>query len=201
MGFTELIQSYDIYMLDVIHKIFVNGGTNAFWKIVTLFGDDGIFWIALGLLLVVFRRTRKDGTAMLIAIVTGFIVGNMVLKNAVGRIRPYDVNLLVPVVVEHLSDYSFPSGHTMASLGAALALFYREKKAGIPAVVLAVLIMVSRLHLYVHYPSDVLGGLIVGTIAGVIATLISEHVIPKRFFTADFIRKRKKGAHEQTATE
>ena len=174
MGFVELVQSYDIYVLDLIHRIFVNSATNTFWKIITMFGDEGIFWLALGLLLVVFRRTRKDGTAMLIAIAGGFIVGNLVLKNAVGRIRPYDVNLLVPVVVEHLSDYSFPSGHTMASLGAALALFYREKKFGIPAIVLAVLIMISRLHLYVHYPSDVLGGAIIALFSSLAGFLISE---------------------------
>jgi len=174
MGFLELIQSYDIFILDVIHKAFVNDATNAFWKIITMFGDAGIFWLALSLLLVVFRRTRKDGTAMLFAVMIGFIVGNMVLKNAVGRIRPYDVNLLVPIAVEHLSDYSFPSGHTMASLGAAIALFYREKKYGIPALVLAVLVAISRLHLYVHYPSDVLGGVIIALCSSLLGFIISE---------------------------
>jgi len=74
--------------------------------------------------------------------------------------------------VPPLSDFSFPSGHTIASFEAASVLMIRNKKLGIPALVLAIIIAFSRLYLFVHYPSDVLTGLILGTLFGVIAVLI-----------------------------
>ena len=92
---------------------------------------------------------------------------NVLLKNLVARTRPYDVNTGIQLLVAKLRDYSFPSGHTAASFASATALYFAgEKKLWKPALVLACLIAVSRLYLYVHYPTDVLGGVVIGIIAG-----------------------------------
>ena len=72
------------------------------------------------------------------------------------------------------TDYSFPSGHTAASFAAVTALFFAKEKYRYPALVLAVLIAFSRLYLYVHYPTDILGGILVGILCGVIAYLITR---------------------------
>ena len=92
-----------------------------------------------------------------VAMACGFLIGNIGLKNIVARIRPYDM-VEVEVLVKHLSDFSFPSGHTLVSFNAAIALHHYHRKWGVAALVLATVIALSRLYLFVHYPTDVLAG-------------------------------------------
>ena len=102
------------------------------------------------------------------------------MKNLVGRIRPFDVNTSIQLLVARPHDYSFPSGHTAASFTAAMALYLAgENKMWKPALVLAVLIAFSRLYLYVHYPTDILGGIITGCIAAYIGYRLEEGVLPR----------------------
>lgn len=180
MNYFDAIQSFDIEILDRLGDVCRNSFGDGFWKVVTLLGDKGIFWIALAAVLLLFRRTRKGGLAVGIAILTGFLVGNLVLKNWIARIRPYDVNTWYMLTVKRLSDFSFPSGHTMASLGGSLALFYVNKKYGTPAVIMAVMIMFSRLYLYVHYPSDILGGIVIALFTSLFGFVAAE-LIMQRF--------------------
>ena len=81
--------------------------------------------------------------------------------------------------MERLHDYSFPSGHTIASFEAATVLLKNSKKMGIPAMILAVLIAMSRLYLYVHYPTDVLFSVILGTLFGLLGNALACKVAPK----------------------
>ena len=136
--------------------------------IVTLFGEGGIFWIAWAVLMLVFPKTRKTGIAMAIALVMGVLICNVTLKPLIGRPRPYDYQLehfgvTIKLLIDAQHDYSFPSGHTIASFEAAVALLLNDKRMGIPAMVIAVLVTFSRLYLYVHYPTDVIFSIIVGT--------------------------------------
>ncbi|MBR0159290.1 MAG: phosphatase PAP2 family protein [Clostridia bacterium] len=179
MNFVDLMQSFDLTVLDRLQTLEPGSAAERIWKFITLFAESGIFWIVLSVVLLLFRRTRRWGLAMGIALTLGLIVGNMVLKNAVARIRPYDVNVYYPLIIERLTDYSFPSGHTMGALGPALAIFWYNKKAGIPAVIFAALISISRLHLYAHYPSDVLGGAAVALFTSLAGWLLSELIMNK----------------------
>ena len=117
---------------------------------------------------------------MALALLTGLLVCNVVMKPLFARMRPYDYQLLfhdrvIPLLIEAEKDFSFPSGHTIASFEAATALFLRHKKLGIPALILAGLIAFSRLYLYVHYPTDVLTSVILGIgIAFLSAKLVDE---------------------------
>ena len=117
----------------------------------------GEFWILLALVLLCFKKTRKAGVAMGVAMACGFLIGNIGLKNIIARIRPYDM-VEVEVLVKHLSDFSFPSGHTLVSFNAAIALHHYHRKWGVAALVLATVIALSRLYLFVHYPTDVVAG-------------------------------------------
>lgn len=104
---------------------------------------------------------------MVAALVVDVLLCNIVLKNLVARTRPYDVNTGVHLLVAKLHDYSFPSGHTAASFASVTTLYLAgEKKLWKFALVLACLIAISRLYLYVHYPTDVLGGILFGVISG-----------------------------------
>jgi len=137
------------------------------WVFITRLGDAGIIWIVLSIVLLLIPKTRKSGVVMVAALVVDVILCNIVLKNLVARTRPYDVNTGVHLLVAKLHDYSFPSGHTAASFASVTALYLAgEKKLWKFALVLACLIAISRLYLYVHYPTDVLGGILFGVISG-----------------------------------
>lgn len=134
---------------------------------ITRLGDAGIIWIVLSIVLLLIPKTRKSGAVMVAALVVDVLLCNIVLKNLVARTRPYDVNTGVHLLVAKLHDYSFPSGHTVASFASVTALYLAgEKKLWKFALVLACLIAISRLYLYVHYPTDVLGGILFGVISG-----------------------------------
>lgn len=138
-----------------------------FMTSVTKLGNAGIFWIILTVLFLLIPKMRKTGVVMAAALIIDLLLCNVLLKNLVARTRPYDVNTGIQLLVAKLRDYSFPSGHTAASFASAVALYFAgEKKLWKPALVLACLIAVSRLYLYVHYPTDVLGGVVIGIIAG-----------------------------------
>ena len=138
-----------------------------FMTSVTKLGNAGIFWIILTVLFLLIPKMRKTGVVMAAALIIDLLLCKVLLKNFVARTRPYDVNTGIQLLVAKLRDYSFPSGHTAASFASATALYFAgEKKLWKPALVLACLIAVSRLYLYVHYPTDVLGGVVIGIIAG-----------------------------------
>ena len=138
-----------------------------FMTSVTKLGNAGIFWIILTVLFLLIPKMRKTGVVMAAALIIDLLLCNVLLKNLVARTRPYDVITGIQLLVAKLRDYSFPSGHTAASFASAAALYFvGEKKLWKPALVLACLIAVSRLYLYVHYPTDVLGGVVIGIIAG-----------------------------------
>ena len=162
-----LAEHFDLPILEWIAQTLRCGFLDKVMPIITLFGDDGIFWIACSVVLMLIPKCRKAGFSMGLALLMGLIVCNITLKPLVGRIRPYDYQLehfgnKIPLLVESMHDFSFPSGHTIASFEAATALLIHNKKLGTPAMILAVLIAFSRLYLYVHYPTDVLASVVLG---------------------------------------
>lgn len=134
-------------------------------KFITHLGDQGKIWIALAVLCLFFTGTRKAGILTGISLLSSLLVNNMLLKNLVGRTRPYEVIAGLERIIEKQGGLSFPSGHTASSFAAAVVLYLMcPKKIGVPALVLAILIGVSRLYLGVHYPTDVIAGAVSGTL-------------------------------------
>lgn len=122
----------------------------------------GEIWILLAAVLLCIPKTRRAGLTMGLTLLLGFLIGNVGLKNIVARVRPYDVATEVTLLVERLHDFAFPSGHTLASFGAATALTLFHRRWGAAALVLAGAIGFSRLYLFVHYPTDVAAGALLG---------------------------------------
>lgn len=136
-------------------------------KAASKLGDAGFVWILLTGVLLMIPKTRKVGILVSVALLLDVLTCNVILKPLIARTRPYDVNKAVELLIRAPRDYSFPSGHTAASFAAAAALWFADKKKlAIPALVLAVLIAFSRMYFYVHYPTDVLGGAILGMVCG-----------------------------------
>lgn len=173
----DFILSVDNYILDFIQSFLRCDVLDFLMPYITLLGENGILWIILGIILSSFKKTRPVGLSVLISLLIGFVICNLTLKPLVARIRPYDANGFDGLLVKALSDYSFPSGHTIASFEMAICVYMFHRKYGIFALVLASLIGFSRLYLYVHYPSDVL----VGTILGILIGYISSRIVMKRF--------------------
>ena len=151
-----------------------------FWKFMTLFGEGGFFWIALCLLLIAIKKTRKIGILMAVALIINALLVNVCIKNVVARVRPYDQFSDLTRLIVAQKDYSFKSGHTSASFACAIGLLIGldkgKKRYAIPAIVLACLIGFSRLYLGVHFPSDVLGGAIIGTLSALLAIYVSKYI-------------------------
>ena len=179
---TTLAEGFDLPILRWIAENIANPVLDAVMPVITVLGDAGIFWIALAVLLLCIPKYRRIGLGMGIALIMGLVVCNMTLKPIIGRIRPYDYELqqfgnTIHLLIAPLHDGSFPSGHTLASFEAATVLLINNKKMGIPAMILAVLIAFSRLYLYVHYPTDVLFSIALGIAFAVIGNKLAPKAL------------------------
>ena len=172
--------AFDLPILDWIQANLKSGFMDVVMPIITMLGDEGIFWIAWAVLLLFFPKTRKIGLGMGFAMIIGLLVCNVTLKPPIQRPRPYDLQaemgVIIPLLTERMHDFSFPSGHTIASFEAATVLLKNSKKMGIPAMILAVLIAFTRLYLYVHYPTDVLFSVVAGTAFGFLGNFLAQKI-------------------------
>ena len=136
-----------------IQDVCVNPLLTPIMRAFTYLGNGGILWIGTGILLCFWKRTRKAGVLLLIALTCSFVVNNLILKNLIARARPYDVIGQVLLLIAPQSDFSFPSGHTAASFAAAMVIRKNfPRKYGLIAFAIAAIISFSRLYLGVHYP-------------------------------------------------
>ena len=189
-AFQELLASlaisFDLPVLEWIRTTLWCDALDVAMPIITMFGDAGIFWMICSAVLFLIPKTRRTGLGMALALTMGLIVCNMTLKPLVARIRPYDLQAQLGVTINLLNgamhDFSFPSGHTIASFEAAVVMLRNSKKLGIPAMILAVLIAFSRLYLYVHYPTDVIASIILGTLFALIGNALAGLIAPKLRF-------------------
>ena len=190
-----------------VHGLYAAGWFfTPFLTLISLLGKGGIFLILLSLCLIVSKRTRRFGTAMLLGVTIGALFTNLFIKVVIARPRPYadESGFFYPLwqlMGAHTeSDKSFPSGHTTAAFATMVPVFLQgRKRVSWTALIFAFLMGLSRIYLVVHYPSDVLGGLVVGCIAGVLGTLAANFAVPKKWYYLDFYKPKKKPGSEENA--
>lgn len=192
---------FDHFILNGLHSFayLTSGHLNWFFRLISLFADKGIFLLTLSVILMLFKKTRKVGICMFGAIGCGAIITSFIIKDMVARPRPFMSNVLeynewwkfAGSVME--DDFSFPSGHTTAMMSAMMSIFFFSKSKKKYWVILFVVLMgISRNYLMVHYPSDIIGGVIVGFIGALVAYYITKliyYILNKyenKFF--DFIK-------------
>ena len=180
----SLAVSFDLPILDWIAANLWCPVLDVAMPIITLLGDAGIFWIAVAVLFIFMKKYRKTGIGMMLALMMGLLICNIWLKPTVARMRPYDFQMEyfmkeIPLLAGAMHDFSFPSGHTIASFEAAVVILLNSKKLGIPAMILAVLIAFSRLYLYVHYPTDVIFSVFLGTAFALLGNWLAGKIMKK----------------------
>ena len=183
--FSLLAEGFDLPILDWIAANLWCPLLDAVMPVITVLGNAGIFWMVITATLLLFKKTRRVGLGMGIAMLMGLLLCNLTLKPLCQRPRPYDYqfdvfNKLIPLLIEQQHDFSFPSGHTIASFEAAGVIALNNKKWGIPALILASLIAFSRLYLYVHYPTDVLVSVLLGLALAFVGNQLA-HWVPDRY--------------------
>lgn len=177
---TDAITKMDFTILNWIQEHVRCAVLDIVFPVITALGNKGWSFILVAIILVCIPKYRKWGAAMGTSLGLGFLFGNMLIKNIVARTRPYDFVENIEILVERLSDYSFPSGHTLAAFEffTVVCLMPVKKVYKVLAGILAFTIAFSRLYLYVHFPSDVLTGMMLGTLFGVmgvrIVTMVKE---------------------------
>ncbi len=135
---------------------------------ITLLGDGDAVWLLAAAALLITKKYRRYGVLLLVALALGVLTGNLTLKPLIARPRPCWVDESVRLLIPNTTDYSFPSGHTLSSVIGATVLTKANAKFGLAAIPLAALIAFSRLYLYVHYPTDILGAAVLGVAIGLL---------------------------------
>ena len=169
------IQEIDWGILHWIHNTLQCGVLDFLMPKLTALGNGGAVWVVAAAALTVSKKYRRYGIAMFAALVAGVLIGNVCLKNLVARPRPCWLEN-VPLLIANPTDYSFPSGHTLSSVIGAAILTKANRKFGFAAIPLAALIAFSRLYLYVHFPSDVLASVALGTAIGITAVSVAKAI-------------------------
>ena len=173
------MQTAELAVLDWIQTHLRCGFLDAVLPVISWTCDHGEIWILLAAVLLFWKKHRRTGVSVSFALILDLICCNMILKPLVGRIRPFAVNTAVELLTAPPADASFPSGHTAASFAAVFALRASGSPLWKPAAVLASVIAFSRLYLYVHWPTDILGGIVVGAVVGTAGAWIAKRLRKK----------------------
>ena len=175
------MNQFELGILDSIVKATRNPLFDQIMPAISWLGSSGKIWIAVAVVFLILGTYRKAGITLAVALLTELGTVNGILKPWVDRVRPFELNTQAPIISALPTDSSFPSGHTASSFAAAYVIYHFNKTLGIVAYILAALIGFSRLYLYLHYPSDVLAGALIGALIGAFAIWL-VNIIQKRWF-------------------
>ena len=162
-----------LYALQNIH----NPVLDKIMIVLSTIGDAGLLWIGVAILLICMKKYRKCGLQVAVAMLLTFIVGNLILKNMIHRDRPCWIDPSITLLVKSPSDFSFPSGHSMNGFTASVSILLCDKKLGIPAVILATAIAFSRLYNFVHFPTDVIAGIVIGIVSALFVNYLFQRKV------------------------
>ena len=168
------VQTVELAMLDWVQSNLRCGFLDAVLPVVSWTCNHGELWILLALCLLAVKKYRRQGLTVGGALAMDVVCCNLILKPLVGRVRPFAVNMAVTLLTAPPMDASFPSGHTAASFAAVFALRASGSRLWKGALAVAVVIGFSRVYLYVHWPSDVLFGAVLGAVLGHVAGVLAR---------------------------
>ena len=173
------ITQIDFSILNFIQEHLRCAFLDGFMPFITKLGNAGFIWIVISVIFICIPKYRRVGLTLGITLALSFVCYELILKNVIARPRPFVQNPAFVLLIKAPSGFSFPSGHTTSAFCAATILFCFKNKLRVPILVLAILIAFSRLYLYVHFPTDVLAGIIIGILFGIIGFIVSNKIVRK----------------------
>lgn len=176
----EAIYNFDFNILNAIQQSMRCEFLDSFTLALSYVTTSGIIWVILGVTMLLFRKTRTSGIIMLISLTVVFLAGDVLLKHLINRSRPFTVNPDVVLLIKSPSGSSFPSTHSGFASAVTTILFARNRIFGFIAAVMTFCIAFSRLYFYVHYPTDVFAGLMLGVLCALIILWLSKQINLKR---------------------
>lgn len=164
----NIIQNLDNTILQFIQLNLRNPILDNIMIFITSLGNGFTVWLVIGVILLINSKSRKNGAMIIFSLILCFIIGNLSIKPFIARVRPFDVIPLIDgLIIKAPTDFSFPSGHAMSAFAVSTVIYNMNKTSGILAFILSGFIGFSRLYLYVHYPSDVFFGILIGIAIGI----------------------------------
>ncbi len=170
---------WEFAVLNYIQNNLRNGWLDIIMPMISMLGAFGAAWIIMALGSLFFKKTKEFGKTLTFTLLFDLIPCNFTFKPIVNRVRPYDLNTTIQIIVPPEIDPSFPSGHTFFAFSAATICFIYNKKLGVCMYILAALIAFSRLYLYVHFPTDVAFGAVLGILSSIGAYYIEKLILKK----------------------
>lgn len=158
----DYIQTLDEAVLFFIQEHLKSPVLDRSMVFITSLGNAGLIWIVISLLLLFMKRYQKCGLLVLCTFSLSRFIGDNLLKPLINRVRPCNKFPEIAVLIHAPNSPSFPSGHTMVGFACATVLYHYNQRLGLCGFVIASLIAFSRMYLFVHYPTDILGGIILG---------------------------------------
>lgn len=171
----ETIYNFDFAVLDGIQNIFRCGFLDFLMPVISIIGG-GYLWALIGLSLLFIKKQRINGVTILSALIATIIITEFIIKPIFMRERPFIQNSDFVLLIKEPFGSSFPSAHTSTSFASSIPFFRINRKIGLGAVIFASLVAFSRLYLYVHFPTDVLVGAIIGIAIGFLSAIISDKI-------------------------
>lgn len=183
-GYMNLITNIDISILNFIRENLTNPCLDRLMTIITKLGDGGFIWILITAFLLFSKNYRTLGKILVLSMLINAVVVNLCLKPIFARTRPFDLFEEIHLIIGKPQDYSFPSGHTSVAFAfASVIIFYSKSKIFKSfSLLMSILMGYSRLYLYVHYPTDVIFGALIGILCSLVAKKIFEKGYLKKYF-------------------
>lgn len=164
----------DFWILDWVQSHLRCGFLDTVMPVITALGEYGALWMLLTAVLLIRKDTRQVGIMMAVALALDVLFCNIIIKPLVARPRPFALRPEIELLIQAPRDYSFPSGHTAVSFAAAGAMWFGKQRGRVAALILAAVIGLSRIYLYVHYPSDVVCGAALGLLCGFLGVIFAR---------------------------
>ncbi len=178
----QFIKTFDVNTIDFINNHLQYPFLNKIMAFITALGNSGLFWIVLTIALIISKKYRKIGLLAACSLLLSSIIGLKIFKPLFQRPRPFIEFSYIKPYIPKLTSYSFPSGHATIAFSVAgiIVKMVKQKIYSIPIIILACLVAISRVYLMVHYPSDVIAGIILGLICSYLVLLIFKKIQSRR---------------------